>query len=241
MEPPQGVCSGNFFLRCIPPQRPTGACPQIMGWGTLPFRSLQIFTGGLMLKLKLQYFGPWCEELTHLKRPWCWERLKTEEVDRGWDGWMASPIWWTWVWASSRSWWQTRKPGVLQCMELQGVGHNWGTEPDWTKTKIPASIKLTFWEKKHQNRNVKGFPGGSEVKNPPPTAEDMGSNPGPGRSHLPQLLKHKHLGACVTQEKELRWEARYHNAESLYSLQLEKTCTQQQRCSTTHNKKISKS
>ena len=48
----------------------------------------------------------WCEELTHWKRPWCWERLKAgEEDDRGWDGWMASLTRWTWVWASSRSWW----------------------------------------------------------------------------------------------------------------------------------------
>ena len=44
----------------------------------------------------------WCEELTHGKRPWCWERLKAggEGGDRGWDGWMASLTWWTWVWAS---------------------------------------------------------------------------------------------------------------------------------------------
>ena len=49
----------------------------------------------------------WCEELTHLKRPWCWERLKAggEGDDRGWDGWMASLTWWTWVWVNSRSWW----------------------------------------------------------------------------------------------------------------------------------------
>ena len=47
----------------------------------------------------------WCEVLTHLKRPWCWERLKAagEGDDRGWDGWMASPTQWTWVWANSRS------------------------------------------------------------------------------------------------------------------------------------------
>ena len=51
---------------------------------------------GLMLKLKLQYFGHLCEELTHLKRPWCWERLKAggEGDDRGWDGWMASLTQW---------------------------------------------------------------------------------------------------------------------------------------------------
>ena len=54
---------------------------------------------GLMLKLKHQSLATWCEELTHLKRPWCWERLKVggEGDDRGWDGWMASPTQWTWV------------------------------------------------------------------------------------------------------------------------------------------------
>ena len=58
---------------------------------------------GLMLKQKLQYLAIWCEELTHWKRPWCWERLKAggEGDDRGWDGWMASPTQWPWVWASS--------------------------------------------------------------------------------------------------------------------------------------------
>ena len=61
----------------------------------------------LMLKLKLQYLDTWCKELTPWKRAWCWERLKTggEGDNRGWDGWMASPTRWTWVWASSGSWW----------------------------------------------------------------------------------------------------------------------------------------
>ena len=62
---------------------------------------------GLMLKWKLQYFGHliW-KELTHLKRPWCWERLKAggEGDSRGWDGWMASLTQWTWVWVNSGSW-----------------------------------------------------------------------------------------------------------------------------------------
>ena len=64
----------------------------------------------------------WWEELTHWKRPWCWERLKSREVDdRGWGGWVASPTWWTWVWTSSGSWWWTGRPGVLQSMGLQRV------------------------------------------------------------------------------------------------------------------------
>ena len=72
----------------------------------------------------------WCKDLTHLKRPWCWERLKGRgEGDyRGWDGWMSSLTQWTWVWASSRSWWWTGKAGVLQSMGSQRVRHNWVTE-----------------------------------------------------------------------------------------------------------------
>ena len=57
----------------------------------------------------------WWEELTPWKRPWCWERLKAggEGDTRGWDGWMASPTQWTWVWVNSGNWWWTRRPGML--------------------------------------------------------------------------------------------------------------------------------
>ena len=85
---------------------------------------------GLMLRLKLQYLATWCEELTHLKRPWCWKKLRAggEGDDRGWDGCMASPARWPWVWVNSRSWLWTEKPGVLQAMGSQKVRHNWSTE-----------------------------------------------------------------------------------------------------------------
>ena len=80
-------------------------------------------------------FATWCEELTHFKRPWCWERLKAggEGDDRGWDGWMASPTQWTWVWVDSGSWWWTGKPGMLQSMGSQRVGCNWATELSWSE------------------------------------------------------------------------------------------------------------
>ena len=86
-----------------------------------------------MLKPKLQYFGHLICELSHLKRPWCWERLNVwEEGDnRGWDGWMASLTRWTWVWITSRSWWWTGKPDVLQSMGSQSAGHDWVTEQNW--------------------------------------------------------------------------------------------------------------
>ena len=75
----------------------------------------------------------WSEELTHWKRLWCWKRLKVggEGDDRGWDGWMASPTLWPWVWVNSRSWWWTGKPGELQSMGSQRVRHDWETELNW--------------------------------------------------------------------------------------------------------------
>ena len=76
----------------------------------------------------------WWEEMTHLKRPRCWERLRAggEGDERGWDGWMALPIQWTWVWVNSGSWWWTGRPGVLWFMGLQRVRHDWATELNWT-------------------------------------------------------------------------------------------------------------
>ena len=84
---------------------------------------------GLMLKLKLQYSGHLMQRMTHWKRPWCWERLKTgwEGDDRGWDGWMASPIQWTWVCTSFGSQWWTGKPSVLKPTGSSRVGHDWVT------------------------------------------------------------------------------------------------------------------
>ena len=76
----------------------------------------------------------WCEELTQLKGPWCWERLRAgrEGDDRGWDDWMASPTEWTWVWVNSGSWWWTGRPSVLRFMGSQRVRHDWMTEVNWT-------------------------------------------------------------------------------------------------------------
>ena len=79
-----------------------------------------------------------CEQLTLWKRPWCWEGLGAggEGDNRGWDGWMVSPTPWTWVWVNSGSWWWTVRPGILQFMGLQKVGHDWATEMNWTESCI---------------------------------------------------------------------------------------------------------
>ena len=75
----------------------------------------------------------WWKESTHWKRLWCWERLKAgrEGDERGWDGWMASPTRWTWVWTSSGSWWWAEKPGVLQSMRSQRVQQDLATQQQW--------------------------------------------------------------------------------------------------------------
>ena len=100
---------------------------------------------GLTLKLKLQYFGHLMRRVGSLEKTLCWEGLGAggEGVDRGWDGWMASPTRWTWVWVNSGSWWSTGRPGVLRFMGSQRVGHDWVTELiDWLTEVILMSPYL---------------------------------------------------------------------------------------------------
>ena len=104
---------------------------------------------GLMLKLKLQYFGHLMWRVDSLRRLWCWEGLGAggEGDDRGWDSWMASPTWWTWVWVNSGSWWWTGRPGVLWFMGSQSRTQliNW-TELNWTDARSKLYYEMSsFW------------------------------------------------------------------------------------------------
>ena len=125
------------------------------------------------LMLKLQYLATWCKELTHLKRPWSLELLKVggEGDDRGWDGWMASLTWWTWVWVSSGSCWWTGRPACCSPWGCR-VRRNWATKLNWTDTgfliqqaswtclvKVPTGSQLPelgFWEKQNSAWNTLG-------------------------------------------------------------------------------------
>ena len=95
---------------------------------------------GLMLKLKFQYFGHLMRR-AHWKRPWRWERLRGggEGDNRGWDGWMASPTQWTWIWVDSSSWWWIGRPGMLRFMELERV-RAWLS--DWTELSMSVFILI---------------------------------------------------------------------------------------------------
>ena len=90
---------------------------------------------GLILKLKLQYFGHLMWRIDSLEKTLILGKLKAggEADNRGWDGWMASPTRWTWVWVGSGSWWWTGRPGMLWFMGSQRVGHDWVTELNWTE------------------------------------------------------------------------------------------------------------
>ena len=100
----------------------------------------------------------WCEELTHWKRPWCWERLKAGEGDdRGWDGWMATPTQWTWVWVNSGRWrW---RPGMLQSMggaKSQTRLSNW-TDLNWVPSGYHSKLAQTQWLKTKEINSFSGW------------------------------------------------------------------------------------
>ena len=88
---------------------------------------------GLMLRLKLQYFGHLMWRVDSLEKTLMLGGIggSRRRGDRGWDGWMASPTWWTCVWVNSGNWWWTGRPGMLWFMGLQRVGHGWVTELNW--------------------------------------------------------------------------------------------------------------
>ena len=99
----------------------------------------------------------WFEQMTHWKSPWCWERSRAEEEEgiRGWDGWTASLMQWTWTWANSGKWWGTGRPGMLQSMGLQRVRHDWATEQQ-------PQFKWCRWRRTHRQRHTSAWVKGTD-------------------------------------------------------------------------------
>ena len=100
-----------------------------------PTIEIQYSLEGLMLKLKLQYFGHLMWRADSFEKTLMLGKIegRRRRGQQRWDGWMASPTRWTWVWASSGSWWWTGRPGVLQSMGSQRVRHDWATELNWAE------------------------------------------------------------------------------------------------------------
>ena len=106
---------------------------------------------GLMLKLKLQYFGHLMWRGDSLEKTLMLGKIECQFYEgrrrrgqRGWDGWMASPTQWTWVWVDSESWWWTGRPGVLRFMGSQRVTHDWVTELNWSSFNTAPTSRLKF-------------------------------------------------------------------------------------------------
>ena len=111
---------------------------------------------GLMLKLKFQYFGYLMQRTDSLKKTLVLGKIEAgrEGDNRGLDSWMASLTRRTWIWASSRSWWWTGKPGMLQSMGLQRVGHDWAM--NWTELQY-IGVKKRHTEKAIQKDGQNEF------------------------------------------------------------------------------------
>ena len=90
---------------------------------------------GMMLKLKLQFFGHLMWRADSFEKTPMMGKIEGGRRRDDRDGWMASPTQWTWFWVNSRSWWRTVRPGMLQFMGLQRVRHDWATELNWTEQK----------------------------------------------------------------------------------------------------------
>ena len=116
--PSGGQCIGGSALASV-------LLVNIQGWFPLGLTGLiSLQSKGLSRVFSNQYGS------IHIS---CNYNYLTTGMDRGWDGWMALPTRWTWVWVNSRSWWWTGRPGVLQFMGSQRVGHDWVTELTWTE------------------------------------------------------------------------------------------------------------
>ena len=107
-----------------------------------------------MLRLKLQYFGHLMRRVDSLEKTLMWEGLGAggEGDDVGWDGWMASPTRWTWVWVNFGSWWWMGRPGVLWFMGSQRVKHDWVTELNWTDIKNKFEILKIYFSMCSDNK-----------------------------------------------------------------------------------------
>ena len=111
-----------------------------------------IFIGRTDVEAKTPILWPPYVKNCLMERPWCWDRLKAgERDDRGWDGRMVSLTQWTWVWVNSGSWWWTGRPGMLQSMGSQRVGHDWATELNWWLSIVTHPAYLTSMQSRSCN------------------------------------------------------------------------------------------
>ena len=121
---------------------------------------------GLMLKLKLQYFGYLMQRTDSLEKTLMLGKIEggRRRGQQRMKWWMASPKWWTWVWVGSRSWWWTGKPGMLQSMGSQRVGHDWTIELNWSRCAQCNYKDLWKWKRETEDRQRKKSDNGKRAR-----------------------------------------------------------------------------
>ena len=123
-------------------------------WSIINEISLEYSLEGLMLKLKLQYFGHLMQRADSFEKTLMLGKIEGRRRgdDRGWDSWMASPFHWTWVWVDSRSWWWIGSSGMLQFMGSQRVRHDWATELNWNIANFLSKGRINVHVHQHRVR-----------------------------------------------------------------------------------------
>ena len=168
----------------LPPSKPISSLKNHDGRGTLVFscllHSVSYFSSKRFRPLQFQPGGrrylKESKQLTHLKRPLHWERLQAEQEGvRGWDGWMASPMRRTWIWANAGRWWGPGRPGVLQPIGSWRVRHNWATEKQHTVLLGVGVSGLSAYNSFHLNQSLVDPSWESSPRNPYPQLLVIGS------------------------------------------------------------------
>ena len=156
---------------------------------------------GLMLRLKFQYFGHLMWRADSLEKTLILGGIRGRRTrgQQRWDGWMASPTLWTWVWVNSGSWWWTGRPGVLQFMGLQRVGHEWATELNWTDT-LPSLV----------DQIVKHLPAMQETQVlslgwEKPLEKEMATHSGTLAWEIPWMEEHSRLQSMGSKRVRHNW------------------------------------
>ena len=107
-----------------------------------------VFIGRMMLKLKLQYFGLLMRRADSFEKILMLGKIAAggEGDNRGWDGWLASPIQWTWVWVNFGCWYWTERPGLLRFMGLQRVRHDWAAKLNYHIKIMIDKYDITIYQ-----------------------------------------------------------------------------------------------
>ena len=119
----------------------------LVSTGIFPALTMEVCGNSCGFWISTQYFGHLMQRTNSSEKTLMLGKIegRREGEGRGWDGWMTSPTQWTWAWASSRCWWWTGKPDMLQSIGSQRVGNDWETELNWILPLSQTQVNNKRW------------------------------------------------------------------------------------------------